>query len=188
MVSDPSPTASSLRALDPVPTGAECGSQVPPASGIEAARLLGNEFRHELLAAGFGDDLILALAEDWAAEGREGDFGAWARHCARAAAGPTPIRKPQERDRHASPSIDGTVCEAVEPSEPDEPVYEMADLIQRAKILTRRRQADLDAAVDRLVQNVLHHFHTDHREEAQARRPSSSDSAHSSPPKEDQGS
>lgn len=136
-----------------------------PSSSASFLRALGNEFRHELLAAGLGDDLILALAE-----------------------GSTPIRKPQGRDRHASPSIDATVCEAAEPSEPDEPAYEMADLIQRAKILTRRRQADLDAAVDCLVQNVLHHFHTDHREDAEARRPSSSDSAHSSPPREDQGS
>ena len=61
-------------------------------------------------------------------------------------------------------------------------------LIQRAKILTRRREADLNAAVDRLVQNVLPHFHTDHPEDAQAGQPNSSDSAHSSSPREDQGS
>ena len=56
----------------------------PSPSGIEAARLLGNEFREELLAAGLADDLIVTLAEDWVAEDRDGDFVAWARHCARA--------------------------------------------------------------------------------------------------------
>jgi hypothetical protein len=69
MVPDRSANAFSLRVPDP--------------SGIEAARLLGNEFRDVLLAAGLGDDVILTLAEDWVAEDRDGDFVAWARHFAR---------------------------------------------------------------------------------------------------------
>jgi hypothetical protein len=63
----------------------DCGDMVPPLGGIESARLLGNEARDRLLAAGLDEELIVRLADDFIAERRGRDLDAfisWALHCA----------------------------------------------------------------------------------------------------------
>jgi hypothetical protein len=63
----------------------DCGDMVPPLGGIEPARLLGNEARDRLLAAGLDDELIVRLADDFIAERRGRDLDAfisWALDCA----------------------------------------------------------------------------------------------------------
>ena len=69
----------------PNESGGDCGDMVPALGGIEPARLLGNEARDRLLAAGLDEELIVRLADDFIAERRGRDleaFISWALHCA----------------------------------------------------------------------------------------------------------
>jgi hypothetical protein len=64
---------------------AEDGYSEPPLAEVEGARLLANENRDELRAAGLTDEQIRKLADDYIAEtkGDPADFVPWARERAR---------------------------------------------------------------------------------------------------------
>jgi hypothetical protein len=58
---------------------AEPGAAQPEAAEVESARLLANQARHELTAAGLAEDVIRRLADEYVAQDRGEDLEAFVR-------------------------------------------------------------------------------------------------------------